>query len=202
MLNDLISDSKKGLCFVENHDNDTIPMIDCYYDSKLNPTLIHGTDFLNNKDAFIKIEDIKAYMYVKSQDHKLCKRFSLHFKALKDVCVVEKLSLDSEFLYKNIPINEKIICYILNKNYNDITLQELKELWISYIQKYCNNFESYIDTELFESTNDLYKTELSKIKEDLTDIKKFKEIKKFKIKEDLIKFWPTLLMPCPSFVYL
>lgn len=202
MLNDLISDSKNGFCFVENHNNDAIPMIDCYYDDKFNPVYIHGKDFLNNKDASIKIEDIKAYMHVESQDHKLCKRFALHFKTLRDVCIVEKLELDNTFLYKRIPVNKKIISYILNKNYNDISLQELKDLWISYIDKYCFNFESYIDTELLDSTNDLYKTELNKIKKDLKDIKKYKEIKKFKDSEELCKFWPTLLMPAPSFVDL
>lgn len=200
MVNNLILDSKKGFCFVENHDNDAIPMINCHYDDKFNPIYLHGTDFLNNKDVCIKIEDIKAYMHVDSEDHKLCKRFALHFKKLQDVCIVENLTLENVFLYKRISINEKIISYILNKNYNDISLEELKNLWISYIEKYCIKFESYIDSELTESSNDLYKTELLTIKEDLKNIKKHKEIKKIKNKEDLCKYWPTLLMPAPSIV--
>jgi hypothetical protein len=203
MIRELILHSNKGFCFVENYNNDAIPMKHCNYDDAKNPVYLIGEDFLNsNKEVSIKLEDIKAYMHVESEDHKLYKRFALHFKTLRDVCIVEKLELDNPFLYKRIPINQKIISYILNKNYNEICLKELKDLWISYIEKFCISFESYIESELFESSNDLYKTELLKIKKDLKEIKKFKEIKAFKNKEELCKFWPALLMPSPSFVDL
>ena len=201
MIRELILDSKNKFCFVENYNNDVIPMKHCNYDDAINPVYLIGEDFLNsNKEVSIKLEDIKAYMHVESEDHTLYKRFALHFKKLKDVCAVEKLSLYSPFLYKRIPIYQKIISFILNKDFDELSINDLKNLWKSYIIKYCESFENYIDSELIENTNEFYKEELLKIKEELKEIGKFKEIKAFKNKEDIINFWPTMLMPAPSFV--
>jgi hypothetical protein len=114
--------------------------------------------------------------------------------------VRENLNLNESFLYKNLQIHEKTISLILNKQFNDISLSELKQLWISNIEIYCNKFENYIDKELNESANDLYNTELLSIKLDLKNLKKHKDINKLKTKEALFEYWPQILMPAPSFV--
>lgn len=157
-------------------------------------------DFINNKPVSILHEDILYYYNFFNKTHKEYVSYLNHYKNIKDIAKVENLNLSDNFLYKDLPLSKKIISLYLNKNYDDLTLKELTDFWKIKIIEYCAKFESYIENEFKFSDNELYRSELLKIKESLELLKKFEELNKFKVKEELISYWPTILMPCPSFV--
>jgi hypothetical protein len=192
----LIDTSIQNKCFIVTNNNDIIPAINC----KINGSNMVMYDFLHNKKVSIPHESIIYYFNYTDENNKEYISYKTHHKTLQDIAKVENITLSNKFLYKDIPLNKKIISLYLDINYDDITIEILKEFWKTKISEYCNKFELYIDNEFKFTDNDLYRSELTKIKKSINTLRKFKELNQLKTKEEIIKYWPALLMPCPSFV--
>jgi len=98
------------------------------------------------------------------------------------------------------PLFKKIISISINCDFDEISLDILKDFWKEHILKFTNKFEEYILSEINDSDNSSYTKELKDILKNLKNIKKFKEINTISSKENLCKYWPEILMPAPSFV--
>jgi hypothetical protein len=198
-LMQLLMDSKEGFCFVETTTNDKIPFKDCEL-VEMGETHLKGKDFINNIVNRIPISKITGTTTVGTADNILIKKETDNFLKIKEMCSAENITINASLFYKNVSIHQKIISMLLNKPYEEISLDDLKELWKKHINAYCNTFEKHIESELKEDTNDLYKTELQQILVELRVIKSFEEVNMTEDKQQLLSFWPTLLMPSPCFV--
>lgn len=198
-LMQLLIDSKQGFCFVETNTNDKIPFKDCEL-VEMGQTHLEGRDFINNVVNRIPIASITSTTTVGTLDNNLIKKETDNFFKIKEMSKAENIPINTDLFYKNVSIHQKIISMLLNKSYEEISLDELKELWRTHINKYCNTFQEHIESELKEDTNELYRNELQQILAELRVIKCFEEINMIEAKEQLLSFWPTLLMPSPCFV--
>ena len=196
MITELIDFSIKNQCFIVTKQNDIIPAINC----KINGLNLVMYDFLNDKKVSIPHESISYYFNYTDETNKEYFSYKNHYKTLQDISKVENIKLTNKFLYKDISLNKKIISLYLDMHFDEIPIENLKQFWKDKISEYCDKFELYIDNEFKFTDNDLYKSELSKIKKGITTLKKFKELNVLETKEEVTKYWPTLLMPCPSFV--
>lgn len=196
MISEVVNFSKNKEIFLVSTKNEFIPATNC----RLNGENIVGYDFFNDKTISLNIENFNYYFYYSNKTNNEYLSLKNHHKTIQDITKSENLILNECFIYKNIPIQEKIISIYLNTDYNELSLSSLKEFWKSKIKQYCNKFNSYIESEFGETNNDLYKNELSTIKNSLDEIQNFKTIDEINSKEDLLCYWPQILMPAPSFV--
>lgn len=196
MISEVVNFSKNKEIFLVSTKNEFIPSTNC----KINGKNIVGYDFFNNKTVSLNVENFNYYFYYTDKNSNEYLSLKNHHKTIQDIAKSENLILDDIFIYKNIPIQEKIISIYLNTHYDELSLLNLKEFWKSKIKQYCDKFNSYIESEFSETNNDLYKNELSTIKNNLDEIQNFKTIDEINYKEELLHYWPQILMPSPSFV--
>jgi len=196
MLSELIELSKTEFIFVETNTNNLIPIKNC----KLNGRLIIGDDFINNSQFGIQIDNIIGYFSIKNENHNIILKQKNHYKNLKEIIDTDNLINYTNFFYKKMPLFKKIISISINCDFDEISLDILKDFWKEHILKFTNKFEEYILSEINDSDNSSYTKELKDILKNLKNIKKFKEINTISSKENLCKYWPEILMPAPSFV--
>jgi len=196
MLKTLVIESQTKYCFIETND-EIIPIKDCVEIGEN----ICGFDFYNNIQVSVNKQCIHS-VYHLERKNLMFENYQTLFNNISDHLTVHNIKIEDcrDFLYKKIPTSQKIVSILLKKDINDITLDELKQFWKTHINEYCANFIVYIDTELNEISNDEYKKEMLSIKTQLKDIQAYKELDKIETKEALLKYWPVLLMPAPSFV--
>ena len=194
-INDLRRDSYNKNCLVYTNNNDIIPITQI----GIRGDEIIGQDYMTSIIIKIKINSIIRYDRLDIQDT-FFKYHESQLKIIKDVCSSDNLKLDPTYIYKNIPLHEKLISLYISKQYSDITILELKKLWEIKLTHSCDKFILYVDTELSTCSNDLYKTELSTIKESLLEIKTHKLLNSFESKDEICSYWPSIILPAPSFV--
>ena len=197
---ELINCSKRPGFFLSLKDGGWIPATNISTEG----TFFVGTDYMNNIPFKLAFEDLGGYLYLDSENPETTTQyigFKQNFKLLRESLKTEDIPFINSYLYHNLSNEQKVLCASLNKNWEEITLLELKEFWKNKINQYCIKFEQYIDNELNETKeNDSFIEELISIKNLIKNIKKMEEIEEFKTIESLCSFWPVLLMPAPGFV--
>jgi hypothetical protein len=190
---------KEEFCFVETHINEIIPIKDCSTEEIESVLYVKGYDYINNRQHTFPASNIKivtttaggtAFLRIQKEN----------FTKITEMCEAENIPINPDMLYRDVPVYQKIISMLVNKKYEEISLNELKDLWKRYIEIHCTNFENYILAELSEDVNDLYKSELIAIRDQLSKIKQGTELDSIKTKEAITAYWPILLMPSPCFV--
>ena len=196
MIKTLVIESQTKCCFIET-DKEMIPIKECV-DTGDN---IQGIDYYNNIPVSISKDQIHSIYYL-TDENLMFEAYQTEFNTVSDHLVVHDINIQDcrEFLYKKATLPQKVISILLKKDFNDITIDELKALWKQYIKEYCDKFNAYIESELDDTNNAEYKIEMTNLKEQLKEIQTYQEIENFEDKHELIKFWPTLLMPAPGFV--
>jgi hypothetical protein len=191
----LRTDSYANKLFIYTNKNDIIPIIKV----NVRGDEITGKDFINSLNISIKIDSIVRYDCISDEDSFIIEHNREH-KILKDICDVDNLNFNLEFIYKDIPLHERIISLYLSKIYSDISLSELKKFWKLKITESCDKFIEYVNSELSTCSNDSYQFELNQIKDNLITIKSHQELNSFKSKDKVCTYWPSIILPAPSFV--
>ena len=200
-LDSLLEHSQHAFCLLETFAGDAIPVKNCKVEEVNDTLFIEGYDFLNNRHNKLMTLALKGFTYITDPTLPAATQIINHFKIVNEMCEAEEIEIDLNYYYKQIPIYQKIISMYSKTAYEDVTLNELKDIWKKYITKQCIAFESYIAIELTENTdNELYRQELEAIQSTLTLLKQHEEVSSFNTKEELVKYWPSLLMPSPCFV--
>ena len=194
-INDLRRDSYNKNCLVYTNNNDIIPIMQI----GIRGDEIIGQDYMASIIITIKINSIIRYDCLDIRDT-FFKYYESQIKTIKDVCSSDNLKLDPTYIYKNIPLHEKLISLYISKQYSDITISELKRLWEIKLTHSCDKFLEYVDSELSTCTIELYKKELLEIKKQLEEIKQFNVLNSLQSKEDVCSYWPSIIYPAPAFV--
>lgn len=167
-----------------------------------------GTNSINDIPVKVLVEDVGGYFYINDEDvesNNMYKQLHNHYQTVIDMYTAENLSTDSRYFYADLPVSQKVICGILDKPWDQIELDELKDIWFKKITESCANFNSYIEKELEQQQDDKdnnYKQELLTIQNSLNEFKDKKFLDALSTKEELIRFWPRVLQPSPGFVSL
>lgn len=193
--------SREREFFLVLKDGGFVPMADMVKKGRY----YRGTNTINNIPVKVLIEDIGGHFYIDDEEplsNNTYKYIFKQFQAAGDIYEAENLSTDGPFFYANLSVSQKVICALLDKQWDLITLEELKEFWKTRIQQACVKFEEYMESELVESKdNPQFIEELNLLKNQINDeVKSFKELEEFETKEQVCRFWPTILMPAPGFV--
>jgi hypothetical protein len=194
-ISGLRRDSYASNCFIYTNNNDIIPVIKINFKQDE----IVGNDFFNSINIRIKIDSIVRYDTT-PDSNSFYKENERQFKIIRDACESDNLKLDPNFIYKDIPLYQKIISLHLSKQYNDISITELKNFWKIKINQNCDKFLGYVDSELSTCTIDMYKKELLVIKDDLLFIKSHKDLNSLETKDKVCSYWPSILSPSPNFI--
>ena len=79
-------------------------------------------------------------------------------------------------------------------------LTDVKATWLDLIRRYRNHALSFLDTEQNEETDKETNEEIEAVKQLLRDIPQDNSLEEFKTIDDVVSFWPVLLLPAPDFV--
>tara|TARA_R110000824_G_scaffold89723_1_gene219724 strand:- start:419 stop:1252 length:834 start_codon:yes stop_codon:yes gene_type:complete len=79
-------------------------------------------------------------------------------------------------------------------------LADVKNTWLHLIRRYRTHALSFLDTEQKEETDSEANEEIEAVKQLLRDIPQDNTLKEFKTINDVVSFWPVLLLPSPDFV--
>ena len=77
---------------------------------------------------------------------------------------------------------------------------DVKNTWLHLIRRYRTHALSFLDTEQKEETDSEANEEIEAVKQLLRDIPQDNTLKEFKTINDVVSFWPVLLLPSPDFV--
>lgn len=201
LLASLLSVPEDKICFVETNTNDIIP----FQNSKKEEDeegeyWVEGYDIFNNTHNKILASNIIIIKTFDSKDNTFFIHQKQMFNNLTELCAQQGKPMNKEFIYKNIPIHEKAVSLCLDKSYNEITFEELKQFWKDSIEKRCASLESDVISEFQNEDIESFKEEIDALKSLFFDIKKHQELNQFTSKEEIISFWPPLLAPSPIFV--
>lgn len=200
VLAELICSSEEGICFIDTYTDETIPINNCEVEETEDSLWINGIDKLNSNHVRINAANIKVFTSVPNPEHTVVKKAKDDYTKVTEICSTDNIPINMDLFYKDVPVYQKVISMYLNKPYGDITFDELNALWKKYIEKHCLTFEEYIIAELEQATVDLYKEELLSLQSQLQILRQHEEMYGLRTKEDLTKYWPSILMPAPSFV--
>jgi hypothetical protein len=200
VLFELIRFSKEGVCFVETHSNDTIPMRNVVTEEVGEKLWLRGLDAFNDWENQVEATTISGFTGLDNPSNPMVGIVKNDYDNLKELCLEENLEVKKEYFYKNLPVYQRAISLCLDKHYETLTLNELKEFWKQSVEKYCFAFETHITSELQDESAKLHEDELQAIRDMFSAIRQHEEISSFNTKEELLSFWPVLLMPAPLFV--
>lgn len=208
VLADLISLSRIGICFVDTHDNSSIPINDCDTEETEEGLWVTGTDKISNREVKILASSIKGFtnftnpLNASGEEHYIIRKTKSEYETIKKECDLDGVELNLDIFYQDIPTHEKTISMHLNKRYDQVSLDELKTFWKSCIEKRCSVIENEIISELESEAEgqEIQTEELDTIKNIFNNIKSHEEILGINTKEELLSFWPAILTPAPRFV--
>ena len=153
VLSELVRFSKQGFCFVETHNNDSIPMKDVEVIETNEDLFLKGLDSFNDITNTIFATSVKGFTGLDNPEHYIVEKAKYYFEDIRKFCTEENLQLNPEFLYKDVPIYEKVISLAMGKHYKDITVEELAQHWKTCIEKCCVAIENEIISD-FASMKD------------------------------------------------
>jgi len=197
LTNFLIETSQKQYCIAILKDNKKYPIQKC----TLIGNVVSGFDFINETLVQIPVNDIIGLAHTDDIENKQYLHLRWDFEICKDICKDLDVDYNSKYFYCFNNGFEKAFSIILDKPFQDITLQELKTFWQLHIDKFIAKFKTYIEDEISKSQDVEFNSELNTIIKNIDKICA-NELEQIADIPQLIEFWPQLLFPPPSFVKL
>jgi len=196
-INFLIEASKTQYCIAVLKNNKKYPIQNCL----VREGLVYGFDFINEQQIQMLVDDVIGVVHTDDKESKQFLHLRWDFEICKDICKDLGVDHNREYFYCFNNGFEKAFSIILNKPFQDITIEELKSFWQIHINKFIARYKSYMADEISKSCDAAFNNELSNVIENI-DVWCLNELERVDSISQLIEFWPQLLFPPPSFVKL